>query len=229
MNDYFKIYGKASDALKEARANIAENKTGARRVSFSASNSKMGAVASVSVLPFVTCPAACRETCAGKCYAAKIANIRPAVMSAYARNTAIYFDDAANYFAQIRAYCAGVRFFRWHVSGDIINAEYFAGMIDTARACPWCHFLAFTKRAGIVNDYLNAGGEIPANFQVIFSNWGAVKLENPHNLPYSEIVFTGETPAENWKICGGNCFACACRGVGCWELKHGETIAFAEH
>lgn len=222
-NDYLKTIEKAKKAIEQERAR------GSLRVSISASNSKMGAVASVSLLPFVTCPAACRETCAGKCYAAKIANLRPAVMSAYARNTIIATEHPAIFFEQVRAYCAGVRFFRWHVSGDIINANYFAGMIETARACPWCRFLAFTKRAGVVNDYLNAGGEIPENLIIIFSNWGAVKLENPHGLPCSEIVFTGDEPADNWKICGGNCYACACRGVGCWELNAGDTIAFAEH
>lgn len=34
---------------------------------------------------------------------------------------------------------------------------------------------------------------------------------------------------ENWKICGGNCTECASCGIGCWELKPGETIAFYQH
>jgi hypothetical protein len=102
-------------------------------------------------------------------------------------------------------------------------------MVQTARDLPTTNFLAFTKQCDIVNEYINNGGEIPANLKIIFSNWGAWKCENPHNLPVCEIIFKGKTPAEDWKICGGNCTECACRGVGCWELRRGEVISIYEH
>jgi hypothetical protein len=102
-------------------------------------------------------------------------------------------------------------------------------MISLSRELPGTQFLAFTKQYNIVNEYLNGGGTIPDNLKIIFSNWGTWKTENPHNLPVCEIIFKGEKPAGDWKICGGNCTACACAGIGCWELKHGETIAIYEH
>jgi hypothetical protein len=121
------------------------------------------------------------------------------------------------------------RFFRYHVSGDIPNAEYLHNMIETAHALPGTMFLAFTKQYTIVNEYITRGGTIPENLKIIFSNWGAWKCENPHALPVCEIVLRGSEPAPNWKICGGNCTACACAGIGCWELMPGETIAIYEH
>lgn len=51
----------------------------------------------------------------------------------------------------------------------------------------------------------------------------------PHGVPTAAVIFKGEEPRDGWKVCGGNCTECACRGVGCWELKPGETIAFYEH
>lgn len=219
-------------------AAMADYKNNGGQVSISRDNIKLCGVASVSLLPFITCPDVCRGACAGKCYAAKIAALRPSVRAAYARNTAIFLTDPAAYFGAIRYFSAGVRYFRWHVSGDIpggdIGRDYFARMVDIARACPACNFLAFTKRCGIVNDWIAANGgtaaALPVNLHVIFSNWGAAfKSVNPYGLPVSEVVFTGEAPADDWKLCGGNCYDCACRGVGCWELKPGETIAFLEH
>jgi hypothetical protein len=54
-------------------------------------------------------------------------------------------------------------------------------------------------------------------------------MENPYNMPVANVIFKGMTPADNWKICGGNCMECASCGIGCWELKYGEHIAFHEH
>ena len=193
-------------------------------VSISAANSKMGAVSSVSLLPYLTCPYHCAE-----CYAAKLAAFRESVRNAYAKNTALAVEDPSAYFAQVRAAAMGVRFFRWHVSGDIINAHYFREMVYIAETLPRTEFLAFTKRYEIVNDFIKNGGAIPANLHIIFSVWDGVEMPNPYNLPTAAVVRPGCDPADGWKICGGNCFECACRGVGCWELKKGETIAFKLH
>lgn len=193
-------------------------------VSISAANSKMGAVSSVSLLPYITCPFKCAE-----CYAAKLAALRPAVCNAYARNTALAVEDPSAYFAQVRAAAMGVRFFRWHVSGDIINAHYFREMVFIAETLPHTEFLAFTKRYEIVNGFIKDGGAIPGNLHIIFSEWDGIEMPNPYNLPTAAVVRPGCEPADDWKICGGNCFECACRGVGCWQLNKGETIAFKLH
>jgi hypothetical protein len=198
-----------------------------KKISISNGNSKMGAIPSVSLPACVTCnPSA---PCFKKCYAAKLERIYSSVKNAYARNLDILSDDPAAYWQQVKAAAVVTRFFRYHVSGDIPNAAYFAEMVKTAEEIPTTKFLAFTKQYQTVNDFLNGGGVIPENLKIIFSSWGAWKCENPHNLPTSEVIFKGCEPSEDWKICGGNCTECACRGVGCWEVRNGETIAFYEH
>lgn len=198
-----------------------------KQVSISKGNSKMGAVPSVSLPACITCnPSA---PCFKKCYAAKIERLRKTVKDAYSRNLEIYNSDPAAYWLQVKAAASMSRFFRFHVSGDIPTPQYFSEMVQTAKELPATNFLAFTKQYKIVNDFIANGGEIPANLIIIFSNWGDWKCENPHGLPAAEVIFKGTEPADSWLICGGNCAECACRGVGCWQLKKGETIAFYEH
>ena len=197
------------------------------QVSISNGNSKMGAIPSVSLPACVTCnPSA---PCFKKCYAVRLSRRYKTVTAAYARNLEILNNDPSAYWVQVKAAASMTRFFRFHVSGDIPNGEYFNYMVQAATELHGTTFLAFTKQYQIVNDYLSNGGTIPANLIIIFSNWGSWKCENPHNLPVCEIILKGSEPAENWKICGGNCTECACRGVGGWELKKGDTIAIYEH
>ena len=198
-----------------------------KKVSISAGNSKMGAIPSVSLPPIITCPKG--APCAAKCYAAKLCRIYKNVRNAYDNNLNILNDDWEAYWAQVRGAAHMSGYFRFHVSGDIPNAGYFKEMVITAKQCPKTEFLAFTKQYNIVNNYISIAGDLPENLHIILSEWGTQKPDNPHNLPTAAVIFKGETPADNWKICGGNCQECACRGVGCWELKKGETIAFYEH
>lgn len=197
------------------------------QVSISKGNAKMGAIPSVSLPACITCnPSA---PCFKKCYAVKLARRYKTVSTAYERNLHILNNDPSAYWVQVKAAASMSRFFRFHVSGDIPNLEYFNYMVQCAAELPNTNFLAFTKQYNIVNTYLNNGGVIPSNLKIIFSNWGAWKCENPHGLPECEIILKGNEPAPDWKICGGNCTECACRGIGCWELKNGETIAIYEH
>ena len=211
-----------TNALADYRQRIANGEK--FPVSISASNTKMGNVTSVSLLPYITCPFKCPE-----CYAAKLAVLRPSVRNAYAKNTAIAFEDPETYWKEINKAAAAVRFFRFHVSGDITNAAYFVGMVETALNNPHTEFLAFTKRYSIVNRYIDICGDLPKNLHIIFSAWDGLEMPNPYKMPVAQVVRPGQDPAEDWKICGGNCFECACRGVGCWQLNKGETIAFNLH
>lgn len=197
------------------------------KVTISKGNSKMGAIPSASLPPITTCAAGC--ACAKKCYAAKLCRIYPSVKKSYENNLAAYLKNPESYFSQIQQAAAVQRFFRWHVSGDIVSPLYFAGMVGIAAALPKTEFLAFTKRYDIVNDFISDGYRIPENLHLIFSAWPGMDMANPHNLPVAQVIFKGQEPADDWKVCGGNCTKCACRGVGCWELKKGETIAFYEH
>lgn len=196
-------------------------------VSISNGNKKMGAIPSVSLPACITCNP--NAPCFKLCYAAKISRLYKTVNAAYNRNLSILNADPARYWEEVKAGAQMARFFRFHVSGDIPDAEYFGEMVRLARELPDTIFLAFTKQYQTVNNYLSSGGTIPRNLKIIFSNWGAWKCENPYNMPVCEIILKGSDPAPDWKICGGNCTECACRGIGCWELKKGETIAIYQH
>lgn len=199
----------------------------AAKISISPGNSKMGYIPSISLPPIRTCAHGC--TCAKKCYAAKLCRLYPNVRNAYERNLDILLNDDMNFWHQVNQAVRMSQYFRFHVSGDIVDSHYFNRMVTTAEQNPNTTILAFTKQYEIVNNYLNIFGYLPENLKIIFSAWPGMPMENPHNMPVAHVIFKGETPAENWKICGGNCSECACRGVGCWELKHGEHIAFYEH
>ena len=198
-----------------------------QKVSISHGNRKMGEIPSVSLPACVTCnPDA---PCFKECYAAKIERIYKTAAAAYNRNLDILNNDWDSYWGQVRNAVSMARFFRFHVSGDIPNAAYFKEMVITARKYPNTSILAFTKQFDIVNHYIDVFGPLPNNLKVIFSNWGAWKCNNPHGLPVCEVIFKGNKPADQWKICGGNCTECACAGIGCWELKNNETIAIYKH
>lgn len=228
------IINKFADALNEAKRAVLNGEPATLRVRISNANSKMGAVASVSTLPFLTCPAVCAGTCGAKCYAAKLANLRPSVLKSYAINTALALLRPDLYWAGIDYALKGVRYFRFHVSGDIIDSKYFAHMIDAARNNPKTEILVFTKRYSVVNDWIDSNGELPANLHILFSGWREFAPDNPHNLPETNVLYPDESTVwwdlpDDWKICGGNCFNCACRGVGCWKAQKGDTIAFKLH
>lgn len=196
------------------------------KISISPGNQKMGYIPSVSLPPIVTCASNC--TCAQKCYAARMCRIRKSVREAYQRNLDILSRDPATYWLQVKAAAMVTKYFRFHVSGDILNADYFRNMCQLASDLPGTTFLAFTKKYDLVNKCLNSQ-ELPGNLKIIFSAWPGMPMNNPHNLPVANVIFKGQQPADGWKICGGNCAECACRGVGCWELRPGEQIAFYEH
>lgn len=210
-------------------------------ITISKGNSKLGSVPSFSLTPIKTCTNC--TSCAKKCYAAKLARFRKVVRDSWEANTEA--AKTAEGREQIRLFvnytCLNARFFRWHVAGDIISAAYFEEVIiRCARENPGTRFLLFTKAYNIVNDYneldemaaenCEKGGHWPENLQIIFSGWGdLLRPNNPYGFPESDILFKGQDDSHAEKICGGNCTECNMRGVGCWELKPGETIYFREH
>lgn len=201
------------------------------KVSISKGNRKMGEIPSVSLPPIITCPQG--APCAAKCYAAKMCRIYSTVKQAYQNNLDILNNNWDEYWNQVRAAVKVSKYFRFHVSGDIPNAAYFKEMVITAKQSPDTRILAFTKQYDIVNHYIDIFGELPENLHIIYSRWDVnwnVSIKNPHDLPMSAVIFKKvNSSVEYDKICGGNCTECACQGVGCWELKKGETIAFYEH
>ena len=141
------------------------------QISISKGNSKLGAIPSVSLPACVTCnPDA---PCFSKCYARRIEYRYKQSRAAYAHNLTVLQADPGAYWLQVKAAAMVTRFFRYHVSGDIPNIDYFIQMVKIARDLPWVNFLAFTKQYKIVNEYIAAFGAdaIPENLKIIFSNW----------------------------------------------------------
>jgi hypothetical protein len=157
------------DAIRIIRDIVKHDGIDGLRVTVSPGNVKTGAIASVSMLPGVTCPAACKETCGIACYAWKIALLRSNVMRSYAKNTAIATLFPRIYWKQVKAAAYGVRWFRFHVAGDIPNARYFSDMIETVRSCPETTFLCFTKRYNVVNAWIDKNGALPNNLKLLLA------------------------------------------------------------
>lgn len=191
-------------------------------------NSKLGGIPNISLPPIITCRKG--VPCANKCYARKFYKLYPTCKTAWDENLELLRTNSSVYWAQLWEFLDRSKSneFRYHTSGDIVDTQYLKMMIKTARRFKDIKFLCFTKRDDIVNDVLLSCRK-PKNLKLILSAWQGYEPSNPYNLPIARVIFKGEEPQENWKICGGNCTECACRGVGCWELKKGETIAFYEH
>lgn len=197
-------------------------------ISISRGNSKLGEIPSVSLPPIKTCGAV---PCSKKCYAERIAVRRRNVKDAWEKNFAALKNDPDTYWREVEASIKMSRFFRFHVGGDIPDAEYLAHMFSVARRNKHCKILCFTKKYEIVNRYLSAGARKPANLLLVFSVWPGLTCNNPFNLPEAHVrLRNGETTAPTGAVeCSGNCTACGITDSGCWVLKKGQAVVFNEH
>ena len=200
-------------------------------ITVSRGNSKMGDIPSVSLPSGVTCRHDCE--CCVKCYARKLERFRPSVKESYIRNLQILNCTPEVYWREVEATIMTNRFFRFHVSGDIPNIDYFRKMIEIAVRNPHCEILCFTKKYEIVNQGI---GErltktLPKNLHIIMSAWRGLKMNNPYNLPEAHVLYKdGTTTAkEGAKPCGGNCTNCFITEGGCWSLQEGEQVLIREH
>lgn len=199
-------------------------------VTISRGNSKMGAIPSLSLPPLVSCsPAACK-LCGKKCYARRIVTRRKSVKAAYEKNLWILQNEPEKFWREVNGALAMATHFRFGVSGDIYDADYFEHMVELTRKNKQCEVLCFTKQFDIVNAYLEHH-RLPKNMHLIFSAWKGLDMSNPHNLPEAHVVFRdGTTTAKDGaKLCTGNCFECCIAKRNCWSLQKGEQVLFREH
>jgi len=197
-----------------------------RHIKLSYGNRKTGSlVPSISLIPVADCGNC--ALCAKGCYAVRNIACYDASRKMMAQNSAIARGDLWRYFQEINAASKFLRFFRYHVSGDILSPAYLTGMVEVAIKNPQCEYLAFTKRFNIVNNYLDDHGSFPKNLHIIFSEWRGLDVPNPHNLPTSRPVWKGEKI--DGIMCKGNCSECAAFNCGCWTLKKGERVLFEAH
>ena len=201
-------------------------------VKFSYGNRKTGAlVPSVSLIPVADCGNC--AVCSRGCYDVRNVCFQKTVLKSRANNSAIFKKDPLKYMMEIQEAVKFLRFFRWHVGGDIKDYAYLVWMVSIARDTPTCEFLAFTKQYDIVNAYLRRFGSFPDNFHLIFSDWRGAEFDNPYNLPVSSPLWPDGTKGphctDKVHMCGGDCSACASINGGCWSAGKGQTILFEAH
>ena len=197
-------------------------------VKISHGNAKMGSIASVSLPAGLTCKEC---DCGAKCYAAKLERLRPNVREAYRNNLNVLMQNPDVYWREVEAALMTNRFFRFHVSGDIVDENYFKYMVEVVSRQKHCETLCFTKKYEIVNTHILTGCSIPPNLHIVFSGWPNLQMKNNFHLPEAHVRFkNGYCEArDDAKECGGNCTECAVTESGCWTLKKGEQIIFDEH
>ena len=202
-------------------------------IHISAGNAKLGAIMNISLPPVTTCHNC--SSCKHYCYAVRSYNRFTDTAAGWNENYMLFLTDPDRYFNDISKAVKTQRFFRWHVSGDIVNHNYFMGMIKVAIENPKVEFLAFTKAYQIVNAAIEAGAVIPSNLHLLFSAAPGVDMPNPYNIPECHINFAD--PAQNTYCggaeyeyhCTGNCTECAINGCGCFFLKPGDVTIINQH
>jgi hypothetical protein len=137
-----------------------------------------------------------------------------------------------DYFAAIDAALAhsGILRFRWHVGGDIPDADYLHRMADLAVRRHEVRFWCTTKRYGLAKSVREARGGLPENLCVHVSLWPGVEfpeeeielwptawMRDPKN-PDPRI------PARAFE-CPGHCDKCG----RCWRMKAGQAVVFERH
>ena len=203
------------------------------KIHISAGNMKLGAIMNISLPPVTTCHNC--SCCKNYCYAVRSYNRLPDTAAAWNENYLLFISDPDRYFHEISKAVKTQRFFRWHVSGEIVNGSYLAGMIRVANENPKCEFLAFTKAYQIVNAAIAAGAVIPSNLHLLFSAAPGVEMPNPYKIPECHINFADPAlntycgGAEYVYHCGGNCTECAVNGCGCFFLKPGDVTVIDQH
>lgn len=216
----------------------------------------MGSIPSISLPAIETCISC---ACNVKCYAKRMEQRWKNVRKSYQNNLILYKTEPETFWREAEAAIMMSRFFRFHVSGDIPDPDYFKKMVEIASRNPHCQILCFTKKFGIVNDYIFKHGwkevygvgrkgiyellrtdfifeeaaqiAIPSNLHIIFSGWSGLTMVNPFNLPEAHVRYKcGNTTARHDALeCLGNCTTCAQTDGGCWILKPGEQVVFDEH
>jgi hypothetical protein len=189
-------------------------------VSIAEKNSKLGLIPNISLLPIVSCVKGIVCAKWTECYAVKFVKMYKNVKAAWKKNTDLAKSNPDLYFSAIFDFLWRRKFshFRWHVSGDILDQNYFDRMCILATDYPNTQFLAFTKR------YTLDFSCRPDNLTIMFSIWPTLDL--PKRPPGIKFAFLQDGTEKrlpdivelldyNLKLCHGNCDVC----LFCWSPK----------
>ena len=193
-------------------------------------NTKLGGKIPQLNMPYaITCrPDA---PCFKECYCTHGNMAFDSVRQSHKNKLELYKENPKAFFNKIDAEMqfATYKYFRYHSSGDIVDAEYLNLMCWLARRHKETHFLCFTKKYELVNEYLNSHRK-PSNLILVLSSWGDWIPENPHNLPTSWVGW-GDERDQNIPLfayeCPGSCADCP--GTHCWHMRKGDSVIFHKH
>lgn len=188
-------------------------------MSVSKGNQKLGAVPNVSLPPVKAC-GNCKH-CKHDCYALKSYRMYPSVRQSWDNNLSLARQKPTAYFGMVREFLAkrSPRFFRWHVSGDILHQTYLENMCKIAREFPETAFLAFTKMHML--DY----SDLPDNLTIVFSAWPGMPVGEGMPIAWMQDGTETRVP-DNALECPGNCESCGM----CFNLKSiGRDVVFHKH
>lgn len=209
---------KVVSALKNAMDKYMTMPVESIKLCISNGNRKIGKAMNVSLPPILSC-GNCKE-CKHFCYDIRACLQYKNVIDARIRNYVILLKNRDLYFSTIDKACSrrkANKMFRWHVSGDIIDLDYFCRMVEIARNHPGFIFWTYTKMYHIVNEYCDKYGKesIPVNFSVMFSEWKGMELVNPYHFGEFRALYENESIPENTYYCPGNCDICKAARRGC--------------
>lgn len=223
---------RAKKAVELIRAYVADYMSApldSLHVSITKGNRKIGRVLNVSLPPVITC---CNcSGCLKLCYDIKAVLQYPEVRKARARNYVILMRDRQKYFDEIIETIKRRqknKYFRWHVSGDIVDVDYFNNMVKIARMFPKFRFWTYTKAYVYVNKWCDINGKenIPDNLTIMFSEWKGMPINNPYRFPEFRVWFHDEKKPARVHWCPGNCELCLNSKTGC---PYGQTTYCEEH
>ena len=190
-------------------------------------NTKLGKqILSINLPVGLTCRA--DAPCYQFCYARRGNFAYKHVILSLQKNLDAYLNNPKKYFDCISEQTRLSRYVRWHSSGDIVDEKYLAGMCLVARRNKDVHYLCFTKKYEIVNEFLNKGKRIPKNLTIVLSAWSDWLPENPYNLPVSYVYwknFNNDAIPADALPCAGKCYECQ----ACWHLHKGQAVFFKKH
>lgn len=187
-------------------------------------------------LSFPTC--VCREDapCKGKgCYCLHYPQCTANVQGAYYRNLRLWNENKARFEQQVNMLVEmnGIPLFRWFDCGDFVDEDCVKMTIRVAEKNPKVNFLAYTKKYDLVNEVLDEGYNIPANYVIRFSYWDKNwVVSNPYNLPtayvdFKESSLNPEIPKNAFICKGGKEITCSMCKV-CFNKKV-HAVKFHQH
>lgn len=191
-------------------------------LSLSPGNRKLPSIPSVSLHPDASCPP--NLPCRASCYARRMTTrgpIGPVVDAAWRRNSKIYNVAPALFFGALNRYLDRELplYFRFHVGGDIPDAEYARRVIHLAEKQPAVSFALYTQRVKALPPY----EYIPSNLHIRVSLWPNQDEARAGEYPKAHALRPGAFGVNGVPWCPGRCGPC----LHCYRTH--EDVIFPLH